>query len=375
LKGTIIYYGGFSLPDKNAAANRVVSNGKLFDSLGYKTIFLGASYDEAHFDGIKQHPEKENMYEEAHPSTSKEWLKQIFSIENLKNTASKYNEVKLIVLYNVPFVTLGIAKRFFSKKGITVAYDCTEWTRYTEGSFLKKVFKYIDEFFVRNFAHLVADKMIVISKMMEEAYKKNKKLLRLPPLIDIYDEIWHQENKKNKSEFTFCFAGFPGGNKERLDKVVEAFQLLDRDDTKLNIVGITHDEFNSLYPQVKIKEAQKSRIRFLGKRTHKETIKEVLNCDCYIFIRPSDRRNNAGFPTKFAESYTCGVPIITTDVSDIKDYIKNTSESVLLENTSEESIHLAMKSVLENGRRIEVPDLKTMFHYGEYRNNTKTWLQ
>ena len=45
MKGTIVYYGGFSLPDKNAAANRVVSNGKIFEALGYNVIFLGADYD------------------------------------------------------------------------------------------------------------------------------------------------------------------------------------------------------------------------------------------------------------------------------------------------------------------------------------------
>ena len=44
MKGTIIYYGGFSLPDKNAAANRVVSNGKIFKALGYNVVFLGADY-------------------------------------------------------------------------------------------------------------------------------------------------------------------------------------------------------------------------------------------------------------------------------------------------------------------------------------------
>ena len=42
MKGTIIYYGGFSLPDKNASANRVVSNGKIFNKLGFNTVFLGA---------------------------------------------------------------------------------------------------------------------------------------------------------------------------------------------------------------------------------------------------------------------------------------------------------------------------------------------
>ena len=34
-KGTIIYYGGFTLPDKSAAANRVVSNGKIFLTVGF----------------------------------------------------------------------------------------------------------------------------------------------------------------------------------------------------------------------------------------------------------------------------------------------------------------------------------------------------
>ena len=42
-KGTIIYYGGFTLPDKSASANRVVSNGKIFASLGYETVFVGAA--------------------------------------------------------------------------------------------------------------------------------------------------------------------------------------------------------------------------------------------------------------------------------------------------------------------------------------------
>ncbi|MCE5226863.1 MAG: hypothetical protein LLG05_13540, partial [Porphyromonadaceae bacterium] len=37
---TIIYIGGFELPDKNAAAQRVVSNGKIFKELGYNIIYL-----------------------------------------------------------------------------------------------------------------------------------------------------------------------------------------------------------------------------------------------------------------------------------------------------------------------------------------------
>ncbi len=367
MKGTIVYYGGFSLPDKNASANRVVSNGKLFASLGYTTVFLGADY-ENHFDDIRQLDE--NMFEQAHPTSSTEWLKNIFSIENLKKVVNKYEDVKLVLLYNVPFVTLCIAKKIFSKKGITVAYDCTEWTKFTEGSFLKRLFKYADEFFVRNFAHRIADKMIVISNMMENAYKTNDKLLKLPPLVDINDPIWHQKAEKEKC-FTFCFAGFPGGNKERLDKVVEAFKGLEETNVDLKIVGITESEFSAMYPDTEPTD----NIRFLGKQTHKDTIKNISGCDCYIFIRPSDRRNNAGFPTKFVESFTCGVPVITTNVSDVKEYINYSSNSVLLENCEIKSIQEAMKAVLDKVGTEQKSVLKTNFHYEEYKRKTKNWLE
>ena len=39
-KGTILYVGGFELPDKNAAAHRVLSNGKILRDLGYKVVFI-----------------------------------------------------------------------------------------------------------------------------------------------------------------------------------------------------------------------------------------------------------------------------------------------------------------------------------------------
>ncbi len=368
MKGTIIYYGGFSLPDKNASANRVVSNGKLFNSLGYETIFLGACYDDSRSEMCQI---SENMFEEPHPATSSDWLKQILSFSNLKKLAEEYENLKMVLLYNVPFITLVLAKIYFSKKGVTVAYDCTEWTQFTEGSFLKKAFKYADEFFVRNFTHRVADKTIVISKMMERKYKSSKKILRLPPLVDINDAIWHQKTEEKPDDFVFCFAGFPGGNKDYLDKVVEAFNHMELSNVTLKIIGVAEGEFKELYPDTKITD--KKNVRFMGRLSHGEVIKNILNCDCYIFIRPSDRRNNAGFPTKFAESFTCGVPIITTDVSDIKDYLNLSSDSVLINDTDVQSIKDAMLCVIKNNKRKD-GCIKASFHYEQYKNQAKEWL-
>lgn len=366
LKDTVVYYGGFSLPDKNAAANRVVSNGKIFKALGYKVIFLGADYDDSDYTGIKDIGDE--MMCEAHPSGVTDWVKQILFFRNLKKIVENEATVKLVILYNVPFVTLYLAKSYFKKSGIEVAYDCTEWTQFTEGSFVKKLFKYIDEFFIRRFAHRIADKMIVISETMLKAYKSKKKLIKLPPLVDLSDDIWHQPIEKNEDCFTFCFAGFPDGNKDHIDTVVEAFSLLECDNVNLKIVGMTKEQFLEIYPRIKVG----ANIDFLGKLTHSESIKQILLCDCYVFIRPSDRRNNAGFPTKFVESYSCGVKIITTDVSDVKLYAEDDYD--FLPCAELDYLRDAMMKTVNKTSENKSIKLRNTFDFNNYIEQVKNWM-
>lgn len=367
---TIIYYGGFTLPDKSASANRVVSNGKIFDKLGYKTVFIGASDDS--FEGLRPVQGYDNMFEHAHPKTTKQWLMHMISVEHIESVIEKYDGVCKIILYNVPMFTLLKAKKVFSKRNIEVCYDCTEWTKDTDGSLPKRIFKAFDEILISNFAHKVADSMIAISSMMEKKYKSCKKLLILPPLVDINNDIWHQQTENRNSIFEFCFAGIPDGKKESLDKVVEAFCNINKKNTHLRIIGITETDFNNIYPECFIPKNVRNKITFMGRLSHEETIKYVLGCNCYIFIRRSDRRNNAGFPTKFAESYTCGVPIITTDVSDVGEYIKKSGKGSLLKDMSTECIAEAMLYQIDN--KIQSKSLENTFHYESFIQPTEIWL-
>lgn len=370
-KGTIIYYGGFTLPDKSASANRVVSNGKIFSSLGYKTAFIGVS--EEKFEGIRPIPGHEDMFEIAHPESTSQWLKHMMSVEHITSLADKYGDVGKVILYNVPMLTLMKAKKVFKKKNIEVCYDCTEWTKDTDGSLPKRIFKAFDEFLISNFAHKIADGMIAISKKMEKKYKTCKKLLVLPPLIDINDEIWHQQPENHEGVFEFCFAGIPDGKKESLDKVVKAFNSINKDSIRLRIIGITEDDFHRIYPDCSIIENACQKIIFMGRLSHNETVRYILGCDCYIFIRRSDRRNNAGFPTKFAESFTCGVPIITTDVSDVGKYIKKSGKGCLLKDMTTESISEAMLCQIEN--KSQSKKLDSTFHYESFIQLTESWLK
>ena len=161
--------------------------------------------------------------------------------------------------------------------------------------------------------------------------------------------------------------------KESLDKAVEAFCSINKKNTRLRTIGITEDDYRRIYPDSYIPKNVRNKIVFMGRLSHEETIKYVLGCDCYIFIRRSDKRNNAGFPTKFAESYTCGVPIITTNVSDVGEYIKKSGKGSLLKDMSAESIAEAMLYQIENKTDDKV--LNNTFHYESLLQQTEDWLK
>ena len=45
MKKKILYIGGFELPDKNAAAHRVIANAKVLREMGFEVSFIGISKD------------------------------------------------------------------------------------------------------------------------------------------------------------------------------------------------------------------------------------------------------------------------------------------------------------------------------------------
>ena len=370
-KGTIIYMGNYELPDKNAAAHRVMNNGKIFTALGYRMVFLGTVKGES-FSGIRQSSYNENIYEEAYPLGLKQWVSHIFDTRNIEAVAAKYSDTCLIITYNVPFATFKAVKKAFAKRQIKVAYDCTEWNDYAEGSLPKRLYKKYDEKLIRTKLHHICDDIIVISSLMERQYQ-GKNLLKLPPLVDLEESIWHQERITHTDIFEFCFAGTIN-NKERLDEVVKAFCELDRQDVRLRIIGLTKGGYAVAYPEQAQLVQSDNRLLFMGYVSHEESVKYVLSCDCYIFIREKTRRNEAGFPTKFAESYTCGVPIISTDVSDIKRYAID-DRLLIIENTSDKAVNEAMLHMLQiYASNDHKKELNESFDCHHYLGETEEWI-
>lgn len=371
-KGTILYAGAFELPDKNASANRVVSNGKIFRDLGYDVAFLGVTKDGEYFDGIRRADCLGfTVFEEAYPKTTGQWLMRVFSIENLNRAVAFLSDVRMIVLYNVPFAMLKRVRKHYRKSGIKIVYDCTEWNDCAEGNILKRKYKMLDEKKIESRLVSQADGLIVISRRMEKAYADCKNLLRLPPLVDTSDPIWRQERKRDDGRFEFCFAGELGGNKESMENVVRAFGELKDENCFLRVIGVEKDAFCVRYPDLS-DICDNKKIIFMGRLSHEDTVGYVLGCDCYIFVRKSNNRNEAGFPTKFAEAATCGIPVITTDVSDIGEYIGKSVRGIILSDIGTDMIAGAIvNAVSEYGKSA---GLSMLFDYRSYVAAAENWL-
>ena len=232
-----------------------------------------------------------------------------------------------------------------------------------------RLFKKIDLFQIKHFLASKADGLIVISKTMEQYYR-NKHIIRIPPLVDIEDAIWHQKIEGEKEKFELCYAG-DLGVKEALDKVIAAFDNLHNENAILRIIGLRKQDVCEMYPELSA-IAQNKNILFMGRLSHKETVRYVKNCDCYVFLRYNTPRNQAGFPTKFAEAYSCGVPVITTNVSDIAEYMKSTGNGILLESIQETEITDAMKKII--AAKLDNKELRKDFDYRNYTQKAEGWL-
>ena len=368
-KGAVLYVGNFELPDKGASANRVVSNAKLFNSIGYQTVLLGVSKDKACTD-IRplQNDFGLMMYERPYPVSMKMWIGHMYSAEYIEQILRFHGDIVLVILYNMPFSALKAAKKACKGKNIRVAYDCTEWADVTDGNAVKRFVKKHDEKLIRTKLADAADGLIVISSMMERQYQGCKSMVKLPPLVDVEDKIWRQQPAPHE-DFEFCFAGMLDGQKDSLDVIIKAFAKVCDEHTKLRIIGVTKDEFKSVYPDA-AEELNKcgDNIIFMGMQSHFDTIRYVLGCDCYIFIRPADTRNNAGFPTKFAEATTCGVPMIASKVSDVAAFVHD--NTILIDSLDEHKIAEAMKQIKEQS---ESKVINKTFDYRNYQDRLSQW--
>ncbi|MBR0535935.1 MAG: hypothetical protein IIX14_06105 [Clostridia bacterium] len=375
-KGTVLYIGGFELPDRNAAAHRVINNARAFKELGYNVIFAGVDKTVKVAVTETQQVFGFESYPMPYPTSSGEWARQLVDMSHYKWVCEKCADIKYIICYNLHAIPLMKVLSYAKSKDIKVIADCTEWYENKFSPNPVRLIKFIDTELAMKVFQKRCDGMIAISTYLENYYNKFiDKILVVPPLVDATEEKWSCEPEP-QDKITFVYSGTPGDAKDKIGQIVECFLKLEgKENVCFRVVGITREEFFKSYSHL---EPQAEKIdtfaQFFGRVSHIDSIRLLRDADYCIFMRNSTRKNNAGFPTKFVECYTSGVGIIANEISDIKKYFPEDAYSILIEENTEEQILGALKKAISKGKAPKRSTEENPFDYRKWIDEFKSFL-
>lgn len=358
-KGTVLYVGGFELPDKNAAAHRVVNNAKIFRELGYRVVFCGVSRETASPAETAQKVFGFDSFPIPYPSGTGQWIKQMLNIGPYSHLIERYPDVKLVVCYNLHAAPLAKLERLCRKRKIRIIADCTEWYENRFSLSPVRLIKCVDTALAMRVYQKRCDGMIAISRYLADYYKKSvKTIITVPPLVDLRDEKFAFASPKPENAVpTFAYCGSPSASKEALGEVVKAFHGITDMAFRLIIAGLTKEQFSAMYGIT----VEDEKIEFLGRVSHEKALQVVRESDYAIIIRPATRATSAGFPTKFAEAISVGTAVVANDTSDLKAYLKNGKNGYLVDTATLEA---DLRGILASGTKPQVES--SVFDYHNY---------
>jgi len=349
--GKVLYIGGFELPDKNAAAQRVIGIAKCIRDIGYQVVFVNA---------LKKCDYAPSSKEYFGFSTLEYRRESVFDYLIQGRTAIKIirdEKPNIVIAYNYPSVALNNIRRYCQNNSIKCIADVTEWSRACGGNVFYRLIKNMDTCFRMRYVHKHMDAVIAISRYLYNYYRDYTPVCLVPPLIDIKEEKWRIYQPKDTMITSFVYAGSPSAIKERLDLIVAAVDACAKKERiVLNIVGITKPQFIRMFNW---KKPLSDAILFWGRQSHEETIRIVKKSNWSILIRDNNSVVKAGFPTKLVESISCGTPVLANKFSNIDDFL-NANNSLVLEKIDliERQIKIACNKHLEVD--------KSIFHYEKY---------
>ena len=349
---TILYIGGFELPDKNAAAQRVIGIAKGLRELGHSVLFLNSLKEgdeikpkEVEYFGFKCYEYKRE--------------RECDYLLSGKTAISMIRSIKpnVVIAYNYPAVALERIRRYCKKNKIKCLADATEWYQAVGRNAVYRIIKNLDTAYRMRIVQKRLDGVITISRFLFDYYNGSTNTVIIPPTIDLTDRKWNLKEEKANNVVSFIYAGVPIALKEKLDVIVQSIEEASKtNNVVLNIVGITERQFVEMYNW---KSTISSSIVFWGRIEHTKVIEMVNKSNWAIILRDNNRVVKAGFPTKLVESISCGTPVIVNRFSNICDYIDENNGMII---ESFEELNNAICNACKNTPIID----KTLFDYHRF---------
>lgn len=350
---TVIYIGGFELPDGNAAAQRVVANAEALEHLGYRVVLLGVRRRGGAVGAIERvsYPDIAfECWETALPVSKRQWLEYITSAKALKTLLDQLGDVplKAVIAYNHPAIAqMGVA-RLARKRGAALIADVTEWYAHVRGGGIAGAIKNLDVPLRMRWANRRADGIISISPFLTEFYRRpGTPVVEIPTLMPTAAAAAPRAARSDAAatkRLFFAGSGFDpavvrrtGGLKDRLDVAIELLAAASESgcDFHLDIFGVDRNAYLEIRPDhAALLERLAGQATFHGRKPRELVIDRLAECDFSIFFRDVSRVTLAGFPTKYAESIHYGTPVITNTMPNLTPYHREGKTGFMVDGTS-----------------------------------------
>lgn len=211
---------------------------------------------------------------------------------------------------------------------------------------------------------LFTDGIVVISTYLEDKFRnivKNKIPIYLVPV-----SAAHNDRQKNKADFDKVIIAYSGsfGYKDGLGYLIRAFNLVNKkhNNTILRLSGIGND------PKKYLDLADNSNVEYIGFLDENEYFDFITSSDILCMTRIGSVYASAGFPFKLGEYLATGNPVIATDVGDIKRYLINGTDALIVPPDDVTEIAEALNLLIENEKLAGMVGYHGKLKWNEYFN-------
>lgn len=355
----IIYLGCFRLPNYDAAAPRVLNNARTMQLCGHQVSFIswGGKYRDSDLckDGKCRIDGMEYVITDELDPKGSLYSKMMQLLHRGDKTLAilESMDVKpdLIVMYNADYGWTKRMLKYCNKYNIKIANDITEWYDNNELHFWD-ILPY--RYNMTRLQRKVKNK-ICISSFLDKYYKESNNLL-LPPLCDHSEAKWNATIEDDRIKpfdgITLIYAGKPA-KKDCVHTVINVVNKMVQEGKPIRfmILGITREIYLERYSVVLDSKELHENILFLGSVSQDLIPAYYRNADFMVLLREANRKNMAGFPTKFAESMSAGVPVIANTTSDLGSYIINGKTGFVVEDEKAASLEKTLTDALSLSRQ------------------------
>jgi glycosyltransferase involved in cell wall biosynthesis len=336
---SIVIFGDlFSFPDGGAATNRVHYYARGFKENGINVsviCFLSRYSDneDGIIDGIRYYyPFQEKTRSRYFFIRFRKKLKKYFTTWKLCRSLNREDKIIAINswtnLLSVHLFAWLLCKLVEAK---LVTEGSEHPLRFYQGSWIRRwqggVKLYIES--------RLCDGILCISRYLVEFYKKEgvnpKKLLLVPSTVD--PSVFSGAFRKPIPEKYIGYFGSLSFKRDNVDMLIHAFAdfNVNYPDVRLVLGGFCTQDMKDQMLALINKLNIQSKVRMLDFLSRKEILEYITNAEVLVMTRSKDLESAASYPSKLTEFLATGAPVISVNVGEVSDFLKDNENAFLVE--------------------------------------------